>query len=353
MSYTGPGSVVPLCDEFLTHWQGVNDAMNPAFVTVVPEGKTAAVSQGDLHTLRDLYFTVQSQAGTSPVLDPPAPQYPSVTALRNQEEQGRAAVAEGREQTVEIVASFNRKVRGSMGHTTFPEGLPALPAATDGLKVILNAADDVFDLWVKINGLAVGPLFAPPLTIPVSVPGTNDTLLLTIAAATTRVDALRTGAADIVSAENGLSVMRPHRDNIWEREIRPILLAYVKKIQGDFLPESPFVVSLPRIYPLPGHTPDAVNLTGGFDEPTNQGQYFWSPSSDPLLSHYELRQSPGPEYDSDASTVIATIPPAGPLSFNTTAGFETPGQTSSAKLYVVLSTGNERGSNTVTLTRPA
>jgi hypothetical protein len=90
-----------------------------------------------------------------------------------------------------------------------------------------------------------------------------------------------------------------------------------------------------------------------FNGTTLEGEYSFSASTDPLLSHYELRQSPGPAYDPDASTVIATIPPTGPLSFNTTTGFETPGQTSSAKVYVVLTTDNERGSNKVTLTRPA
>ena len=41
------------------------------------------------------------------------------------------------------------------------------------------------------------------------------------------------------------------------------------------------------------------------------------------------------------------------LSFSTAAGFENPGQTSTVKVYVVLTTGNERGSNAVSLTRPA
>jgi len=38
--------------------------------------------------------------------------------------------------------------------------------------------------------------------------------------------------------------------------------------------------------------------------------------------------------------------------FSTDEGLTSPGQTISVKVFVVLTTGNERGSNTVTITRP-
>ena len=48
---------------------------------------------------------------------------------------------------------------------------------------------------------------------------------------------------------------------------------------------------------------------------------------------------------------MATIDP-GTLTITTDEGLLTPGATMRFKLYVVLNTGNERGSNVVEITRP-
>ena len=117
------------------------------------------------------------------------------------------------------------------------------------------------------------PPFTGPLLIPVTVSGTNTVQLLTFNDAFARLTALRTGSANIITAENGLQVMRPHRDNIWEREILPLLRACAKRVQGEYPPDHAFVTSLPRLYPAAGHTPDAVNLTGAYDTTTQEGDY--------------------------------------------------------------------------------
>jgi len=352
MAYTGPGSVVTLANEFLDHWQAVDASLAPALFTVVPDGMTAAQEYGDLEALRDNYQTVQAQPGALPVLPPPAPQFPSIQTLRNMEETSREAASDGRALVAEAISAFNRKVRGALAHTTFPNSLPDVPPANAGAATILQAAEDMLSVWSSINALAAGPLFTPPLVATYMLPGTSTAAPLTVTDATNRVNGLRGALAAISFAENGLQTMRPLRDNMWDRQIRPLLVAYRAKVIGEYPPEHPFVASLPRIYPEPGHTPDAVNLTGSFNNATNEGEYAWSASAEPTLVRYEVRQSPGPVYDADASSVIATILPGGPLTLITTAGFETPGQTSSVKVFVILSTGNERGSNTVTLTRP-
>jgi hypothetical protein len=50
--------------------------------------------------------------------------------------------------------------------------------------------------------------------------------------------------------------------------------------------------------------------------------------------------------------VFATAPAAGPLEFLTTTGLTQPGATALFRIYVITATGNERGSNIVTITRP-
>jgi hypothetical protein len=353
MAYTGPGSVVTLANEFLTHWQAVEAALAPALFTVVPEGMTSVQEYGDLEELRDTFQAVQAQPGSAPVLPAPSPQFPSIQSLRNTEETSRAAATTGRELVAEAIGAFNRKVRGSLGHTTFPNSLPEVPPANAGAATMLKEAEDMLNVWGSINALAAGPLFTPPLVATYMLPGTSTAAALTLENATTRVNDLRDDLGAITSAEKGLATMRPLRDNLWDRQIRPLLVAYRAKVLGDFPPAHPFVASLPRIYPEPGHTPDAVNLTGAFNAATSEGEYAWSASSEAQLARYEVRQSPGPAYDADASSVLASILPGSPLTFATGAGFESPGQVSSVKVFVVLTTGNERGSNTVTLTRPA
>ena len=82
-----------------------------------------------------------------------------------------------------------------------------------------------------------------------------------------------------------------------------------------------------------------------------QAELAWSASADPDLAEYEVRWSPGPSYDAGTATVAGNLPP-GTLSLDTTAGLATSGNTASYKVFVKLTTGNEAGSNTVTVARP-
>ena len=93
-------------------------------------------------------------------------------------------------------------------------------------------------------------------------------------------------------------------------------------------------------------------LTVTWDEATQQAHLTWTESDDPNLSHYSIRFCPGPNYSTDDESVIGTVLPGEPREFFTTAGLASPGSTASFKVYVVLTTGNEKGSNTVTITRP-
>ncbi|MCX7410327.1 MAG: hypothetical protein DWH84_04140 [Planctomycetota bacterium] len=61
--------------------------------------------------------------------------------------------------------------------------------------------------------------------------------------------------------------------------------------------------------------------------------------------------SSGSSYDAASATVIGNFPP-GTTSFSTAEGLESPGDEASFKLFVGLTTGNEAGSNTVTIARP-
>ena len=63
-----------------------------------------------------------------------------------------------------------------------------------------------------------------------------------------------------------------------------------------------------------------------------------------------MRMSSGSSYDAATATVIGNFP-SGTTSFATTDGLESPGDVASFKVFVLLTTGNEAGSNTLTITR--
>ena len=62
--------------------------------------------------------------------------------------------------------------------------------------------------------------------------------------------------------------------------------------------------------------------------------------------------SPGPDYASDDEVVVDNVPASAPRVLNTAAGLTVPGLTAGFKVYVITSTGNERGSNDVYVERP-
>ena len=116
-------------------------------------------------------------------------------------------------------------------------------------------------------------------------------------------------------------------------------------------PTHPLTLSLPVMTPAPGSTPAAATLSGTWNPTTAQAQFSWPASDNPNLDEYVLRMSPGATYDAGTATVIGNIP-AGTTTIATTEGLASSGDVASFKLFVQLTTGNEAGSNTVTITRP-
>ncbi len=65
-----------------------------------------------------------------------------------------------------------------------------------------------------------------------------------------------------------------------------------------------------------------------------------------------MRYVPGARYDSDDESVVATVGPDEPREMWTGTGLGRPGAQASYKVYVLLTTGNERGSDAVVVSRP-
>ena len=105
------------------------------------------------------------------------------------------------------------------------------------------------------------------------------------------------------------------------------------------------------LYGPAGSTPEPVILTGQWNLVTSQADFTWTTSANPNLDSYQARISVGSTYDAATATVIGNFPP-GTTSFSTAEGLANPGDVASYKLFVILTTGNAAGSNTVTIARP-
>ena len=80
--------------------------------------------------------------------------------------------------------------------------------------------------------------------------------------------------------------------------------------------------------------------------------FNWTASSDANFDRYQLPMTPGPGFDTVTAVVVDSFADIATLAATTTQGLETPGQTATFRVYVVTTTGNEKGSNDVTITRP-
>jgi hypothetical protein len=142
------------------------------------------------------------------------------------------------------------------------------------------------------------------------------------------------------------------RDGIWY----PMYLRlkqYRLAVQGRFATGAPLLGSLPALAPAAGHTPEAVNVSARWDASEQEAVITFTASADPLLSQYELRACFGATYKTDEEAVIGNLA-AGqlPLVMQAEDGLVASGSKVFYRVYVVLTTGNEKGSRTVSVTRP-
>jgi len=322
MPINGPSSYIPTTNEFLAHWDAANLALGAGGPLLLPGGITRA----NLLTQRDALQTKQSE----------------IEGQINNREIARADLQTKKEDLHLRGGQFNDKVRALLGTTAYAKALPVLPTPTDGQGNFVPPLDDISTLWTKLNAAVGLPGFTPPL------------LLLggfAVADFNTALAALK-AQFSTASTEEVLVTLKLAERNAIQDVIYPLLKAYRQVLPTYFAANSPLVASLPKLTPEPGSTPDAVLANGVWNAPTSQGKLTWDASTAADLAEYEVRWSPGTTYDSAIEIVLGTIAPAAPREFFTTQGLATAGAQSVFKVYVKTTTGNERGSNTVKITRP-
>jgi hypothetical protein len=196
-------------------------------------------------------------------------------------------------------------------------------------------------LWEKING---GPAPAG-VTLPLLLAdGTGqETFAESVAA-------LQLLYADERSKGQDVTLARGDRE-LLQNLAYEIMKAYREGVPGKLIKFPALVDTMPRLSPLPGHTPNAVNASAVFQEP-NATKVVYSGSNDLMLERYELRGTVGDHYDDQDAVVIASNSPGDPKEIVTTFGLNQPGAEIALKVFVVLDTGNEAGSPAMLVERP-
>jgi len=314
MPFSGPSSYLPTIDDFIAHWTDVDAALAPGNLTLAG-GYDLAALESDRDDLSDeitqLVAAINEQESARTSRDN------SKTALR--------------ERMRQLGAYINGVLAGSHYVGRVPDLIPF--GANEGRWIVVMR--DHVDIWTDINASPPAG-FTPPLVL-------NGPY--TLANFVTDTTALETTFQALSNADNDVNRERDERDAIYLR-VREQLVRYRAAVAGLFPANHPLVLSLPRLTPLPGHTPDAVVLSGVWNGETKLAELSWTASDDPDLDHYEVRRSPVLPYDTDVELAVAHVP-AGTLEHATDAGLENPSDQTSFKVYVVLNTSNERGSNAV------
>lgn len=318
MPISGSSSYPATINEFVAHWSQADAALSPNSI-VLANGASVDTLESlgeDLSDKRD-----------------------EVEAALNGREIARGDV-ELKKSAIQVrVVQFNDKVRAFFPDTQWLNALPEAPRTSSAEGVFLSPVADASNLWTRINA-------DPNTAAPITLLGAYDQATFAV-----DIAALKSAYGTLDTAGTNLAITRGQRNKLQD-EIYEILKSYRLALPTFFAKDDPLVTTLPRLSPLPGHTPDPVTLSGQWDPGAEMANLSWTESTDSSLARYEIRMSPGPNYLTEDESVIGTVEPGSPLTFSTNSGLTAAGLTAGFRVYVVLTTGNEKGSNDLIIARP-
>lgn len=325
MPITGNSSYIPTMNEFIAHWGQANAALAPSSLMVrLPDNttKTRALFTG----LRD---TLQSQQND--VIG-------CLSALQIQ----RSNIRLQKEALMEKFSMFVNLMEGYYQQTDFYAARPYAPTFHAGQEAFTRPLVDMMLLWDKMNNGTAPAGVTLPLVL---ADGTEQSMFASA------VSALQFAYAEERNKAQELSLARAKR-NRTQLNAYETMKAYREAVPGKLAAFPEIVDTLPRLTPLPGHTPVPVNASAVFQSP-NLAKVVYDASSDAQLERYELRGTIGDEYDEQDAVVIASRGPNETREFITPFGLNQPGTEVALKVFVILTTGNEAGSATMRVSRPA
>ncbi|MES2439152.1 MAG: hypothetical protein V4584_08790 [Verrucomicrobiota bacterium] len=319
MALESPVSYWPTLSEFLIHWESVEVGL----------GVPLVLREGDLAGGQALLLELEAAA---------------LTVVRaGLEVQGaRADAAEGRVRVREGLEDFNGTVRSYWAGTPAEEVLPRLPLVGAALDKYLRPCRDGLRIWEGLEGEPSPPGAPVPLRV-----GPHPGLSRGEYAAL--VEGERLLGLALEEAEYQLGWQRARRNAVMRR-VRALLMSYARTLPTRLKPGDVYLETMPRLWPLPGHTPEAVRAAGEWVAARRVARLTWTVSGDAGLAHYQVRGCAGPEYRKEDEAVVGTISPEGERVLETGGMLGRRGAVACYRVYVVLKTGNERASNVVVVT---
>ena len=323
-------------DAFIAHWTAVNVARAALL-------KPGLILEGN-RTLAGLIALRGLLAGDRT----------EVEIKANDAEIGRAVMVLKQTSLLGRLAQIIDHVRNHWVGLGLDRALPDMPDASAQWTHVERALDDAADLWTRMNATASPPTGVTlPLTLMTEVtPAAPSPADLTRAVFGTEITALKDLNKELEPAKVRLRNARGTR-NKRQDGIRPWLVDYRAAVESALPPGHELNDTIPRYSPLPGATPDAAEATGAWNAGTTLAGLDFTPSTSASVVRHELRYVAGPDYDADEENIVASVDVGQPSHFDTLAGLGTPGVTASYRIYAITADGNERASNTVTITRPA
>lgn len=314
------GSYPPTMQEFLVHWGAVNEAM----------GATPLLLKGQ-------YTMAQFAADRAAIVA-------AIDAVEVADNGRQLASADrdARKETIRTRAGqFRALVKGLLSGTRYESGLPTLPGISAIESRFLRPLVDIAELWSRINADTSIPNFVPPLVLNGSytLDHFRDDLV-----------ALRAAFLTSTTATMRAQTTRDARD-VLLKPAQERMKQYRTLVGARLDPAHPLQQSVPVLTPAEGSTPDPVVASGAWNEARGRAELTWTASSDANLDHYSIRTSAGPSYKVRDERALGTVP-AGTETFSTADGLAAPGAEAMFKVYVVTGSLNEKGSNTVKVTRP-
>jgi len=312
-------------NEFIAHWTQCNTALAPqALIVRRPDNTT--VTQAQFSTLRD---TIQARQNT-------------VQACLTEQQITRGNINLKKTGLLQQFNQFTSLLDGYFVNTDFYEARPYAPSLGDGQEAFTRPMADMMSLWEKIND---GPAPAG-VTLPLILgDGTAHGVFASA------VSALQfTYASERVKAQD-LALARARRNRL-QSDAYEVMKAYREAVAARMTAHPDLNDTIPRLSPLPGHTPEPVNASAIFQAP-NASKIVHAGSNDLMVESYELRGNVGDRYSDDDAVVIDTHTRTDPREFVTTFGLTQPGAQVAFKVFVILTTGNEAGSVAMVVERPA
>ena len=326
MAITGPASYPPTMSEFTGQWTLANALLGASpYILTLP---------GDRSTVTLAQFTASRQS----LLDQQGQVQTELTKLQLI----RGGITLQKTQLVKWINLFNSRLDGSFQNTQYYPSRPLAPGVGEGENVFNDALRPVLSLWKQINDNPPPPGVTLPLVLG---DGT------TYGAFASAVSALQFAYNEEGKQEPYVKVARSQR-NLLQNRAYEAMKVYREGATDKFVLHPQLIDSLPRLTPLPGHTPERVNASAVFEAP-NQSKVVYDASPDPMLERYELRGNAGDDYSDEDAVVIATHEPGDAREFVTPFGLNQPGAKIALKVYVILTTGNEAGSAALFVQRPA